>query len=190
MIILVAANAHGFHYQHPSHSKHKSKQCNTTGCHAAHHLRRTRTLNGRIATRRRGRARDATTTHHRRRTGRRRRRTHRRRDRAIRSGGHVLAKAHSERGIGDQGLFDLVVGGTGSLGREGAVVSDADGLELGALLGDDGCGGSAAVVEELGERRCDNGDIFFGDAEGGGGCADLRDEVAHFVGVEGHESGR
>ena len=57
------------------------------------------------------------------------------------------------------------------------------------MLGDDGRGRAAAVVEELVERGRDDGDVFFGDAEGGGGGADLGDEVADFVGVEGHESG-
>ena len=75
------------------------------------------------------------------------------------------------------------------MGRDGAVVCDAHGLELGALLGDDGRGRGAAVVEELVERGRHDGDVFFGDAEGGRGRADLGDEVADFVGVEGHESG-
>lgn len=63
----------------------------------------------------------------------------------------------------------------------------ADGIQLGALLLDDGGGWGAAVVEELAEGHSGGHRILGGDAEGGGGETDLLDEVAHLVGVEGHE---
>lgn len=56
------------------------------------------------------------------------------------------------------------------------------------LFLDDGGGWTAAVVEELGESHAGGSGVFGGDAEGRGGQANLLDEVAHLVRVEGHES--
>ena len=61
-------------------------------------------------------------------------------------------------------------------------------MQLGALGGDDDGGGRAAEGEKAGEGFADGGDVVGCDAEGGGGEADLGDEVAELVFIEGHVS--
>jgi len=63
-------------------------------------------------------------------------------------------------------------------------------LQLRTLGLDDSSGWTAAVVEQLGESHTGGSGVFGGYAEGRGGQANLLDEVAHLVRVEGHESKR
>lgn len=56
--------------------------------------------------------------------------------------------------------------------------------------GDHGGGWGAAVSEEGVEGHADGGEVIGGNAEGHGSVSNLGDEVADFVGVEIHESGR
>lgn len=64
---------------------------------------------------------------------------------------------------------------------------DADGLVLRGSSGDDLSLLRAPVVEELGEGSTDDIDIVSGDAERGGGEANLLDEVSNLVHVQAHE---
>lgn len=75
----------------------------------------------------------------------------------------------------------------GVLGELARVLVGADGLQLGALAGDDLGGGAAAHVEGGHEGLADGLDVGVGDAEGGGGHADLGDEVGHLGVAQVHE---
>ena len=73
--------------------------------------------------------------------------------------------------------------------REVAAVAGADGFQLSTLGGDHDGGCAALDVEDGAESVADDGQVGFGDAEGGGGEGDLGDEVTDLGVREVHESG-
>lgn len=89
--------------------------------------------------------------------------------------------------VGNSWLSSGIVAGTGGVGGDWAVLSNADGLELRALGWDDSGGRSASVTEGAHEGHADSLDIGISNTERSSGHANLGDKVSHLRSGEIHE---